>query len=258
MHPSLTNKLAPAPIYINLLVQLLSQTQRIFEQGERTGRLLAWLARERASVSHIANIRGGDLLSDPQQINARFTSYYKTLYTSRAAFSPEALGLFLDRLAFLVLSDSDRASLDSPITLKEVQVVVTSLQTAKSPGPDGIPAEFYKTHAELVIPRFHALLLSMLEKGDLPPTMSEVVIVVIPKPNKDPDLYSSYRPISLLNVNAKIVTKILANRLNSVILTLVQGDQTGFMPGKGTDINIRRLYTHISLAAKDHKESLLH
>lgn len=48
--------------------------------------------------------------------------------------------------------------------------------------------------------------------------MSEAVVVVIPKPGKDPKLCSSYRPISLLNIDAKILTKILVNRLNSVIL----------------------------------------
>lgn len=51
--------------------------------------------------------------------------------------------------------------------------------------------------------------------------------MVIPKPNKDPELCASYRQISLLNVDAKIITKILANRLNLVILSLVHGDQMG-------------------------------
>lgn len=88
----------------------------------------------------------------------------------------------------------------------------------------------------------------MLEEDCLPPSMSEAVIEVIPKSNKDPELCASYRPISLLNVDAKIITKILANLLNSVILSLVQGDQMGFMPGKGTDINPRCLYTNISHA----------
>lgn len=47
----------------------------------------------------------------------------------------------------------------------------------------------------------------------------------------------------MLNVDAKLFTTVLANHLNSLILSLVHGDQTGFMPGKGTDINIHRLYT---------------
>lgn len=152
------------------------------------------------------------------------------------------------QVEFLTLSEANSAKLDAPITLKEVQLAISSLQPAKTPGPDGLPVEFYKTNSEALAPQFHELLLPMLEAQSLPPSMSEAVIVVIPKPRKDPELCESYRPISLLNVDAKIVTKILANRLNSVILSLVHGDQTGFLPGKGTDINLRRLYTNISHA----------
>lgn len=78
--------------------------------------------------------------------------------------------------------------------------------------------------------------------------MSRAVIVVVPKPGKDPELCFSYRPISLLNVDAKILAKVLVTRLNAVILSLMHGDQTGFMPGKGTDINLRkkRAYRFIS------------
>lgn len=145
----------------------------------------------------MANIRGegGDLLSDPQQINARFASCYETIYTSRATFTPEALGSFLDRIDFLALSVSDCAMLDSPVTLKEVQAAVASLQTLRPWARIGILAEFYKTNAELVTPQFHALFLSMLERGCLPPTRPGAVIIVIPKPNKDPDSCSSYRSI---------------------------------------------------------------
>lgn len=217
------------------------------------------MAKKRTSISHIANIKDeqGGLLSDPQQINTRFANYYETLYTSRANYTPEALTLFLDHIDFSELSNANQTMLDSPVSFKEVQAAVTSFQTAKTPGLDGIPAEFYKTNAGLVIPWFHTLLLSMLEEGCLPPTMSEAVIVVIPKPNKDPALCSSYHQISLLNVDAKIVTKIPANRLIPVILTLVHGDQTGFMPGKGTDINKRHLYTHISLAATEGSQGVV-
>lgn len=75
--------------------------------------------------------------------------------------------------------------------------------------------------------------------------MSEA-IVVVPKPGKDPELCNTYEPISILNVDAKILIKILTNRLNSVILSLVHRDQTGFILGKGTDINICRLCTNIT------------
>lgn len=76
--------------------------------------------------------------------------------------------------------------------------------------------------------------------------MFTAIIVVIPKPGKDPELCSSYRPISLLNMDAKILAKVLATCLNRVILSLVHRDQTGFMPGRGTDINMRRLHTVVT------------
>lgn len=226
---------------------LLSQSQRIFQQGERSGRLLAWLAKECSTIAHIANIKDdmGNLLADPAMINDRFAQFYELLYTSKTDYT-------LSQIDFPVLLEEKKNKLDAPVTLKEVQTAISSLQSAKSPSPDGLPAEFYKTNSESLAPQFHALLISMLEDQCLPPSMSEAVIVVIPKPRKDPKLCESYRPILLLNVDAKIITKILANQFNSVILSLVHGDQTGFMPGfmpgKGTDINLRRLYTNISHA----------
>lgn len=77
--------------------------------------------------------------------------------------------------------------------------------------------------------------------------MNEAMIVLVPKPGKDQQDCAAYRPISKLNVDAKIFAKILANRLSQVIEDLVNIDQTGFMPGKGTDINIRRLYLNLSI-----------
>lgn len=81
----------------------------------------------------------------------------------------------------------------------------------------------------------------------MPESMEEAIIVLIPKPGKDPQDCASYRPISLLNVDAKILAKILATRLSLVISTLIHVDQRRFMPGKSTDINLRRLFLNLSL-----------
>lgn len=75
--------------------------------------------------------------------------------------------------------------------------------------------------------------------------MSEAQIVVIPKSGKDPKYPEAYRPISLLQVDIKILAKILASPLNQVILSLIHPDQTGFMPGKNTAMNICRLFMNI-------------
>lgn len=84
-----------------------------------------------------------------------------------------------------------------------------------------------------------------LELGMLPDSMNEALIVVIIKPGKDRLHCGSYRPISLLNNDAKILAKVLALRLQMIILSLISPDQSGFMPGRSTFDNIRRLYLHI-------------
>lgn len=75
--------------------------------------------------------------------------------------------------------------------------------------------------------------------------MREAHIILIPKPHKDPKLCASYRPIALLNCDLKILTKVLATRLNKVIKSLVDPNQTGFMPRRSTDMNICRLFSNI-------------
>lgn len=102
------------------------------------------------------------------------------------------------------------------------------LQAGKTRGADGIPPEFYKQYGEQLTPKLHEMIVKSLKEGTLPASMAEAIIVVIPKPGKDPELCTSYRPISLLNADAKILTKVLARRLNEVILNLVHEDQTGF------------------------------
>lgn len=114
----------------------------------------------------------------------------------------------------------------------------------KPPG-DGLLVEFYKAHVEALANRLLEVLSASFEASSLPPLMSTALRVLIPKPGKDPELCSSYRPISLLNMDVKILLKVLATHLNKVILFLVHRDQTGFMLGRGTDINLRRLHTVI-------------
>lgn len=76
--------------------------------------------------------------------------------------------------------------------------------------------------------------------------MMEADIVVILKPEKDPALFSFYRPISLLNTDIKILAKVLATRLMEVAPSLMYNKQTDFMPGKGMDLNIWHLFTNIA------------
>lgn len=81
----------------------------------------------------------------------------------------------------------------------------------------------------------------------LPPTLRQANISLLLKPNKNPLEYSSYRPLSLLNVDFKILSKLLALRLDRLVPSLISLDQTGFVKGRHGFFNLRRflniLYT---------------
>ena len=130
---------------------------------------------------------------------------------------------FLEKYNFPQVNQEEIEDLNRPITSKEIEIVLRNLLANKSPGPDGFTAEFYKKFREELTSILLKLFQKTAEEGKLPNSFYEATITLIPKP-KMPQKKDNYRPISLMNIDAKILHKILANRIQQHVKKIIHHD----------------------------------
>ena len=135
--------------------------------------------------------------------------------------------------------------LDAPITEAELKIAVNSQQKEKTPGKDGIPAEFYQTFWEELKKPYMDFLEYAKVNGFTEKQNTSVIKVIYKKDDAD-DLVN-YRPIALINTDMKILTKVLANRLKEVLPSIIHYTQT-CVKGRKIDTTIHTVRDLIQLA----------
>jgi hypothetical protein len=130
-----------------------------------------------------------------------------------------------------IFTAEDIHLLESTVTKEEIIEALNGMTKEKSPGPDGWIVEFYISFFELVA---NDLLLAIEEscfKGAVIRSLNSNFIALIPKVN-GPSTFGDFQPISLCNLNYKIITKILASRLRLILSRSLAEEQFGFLKGR--------------------------
>ena len=127
----------------------------------------------------------------------------------------------------------------------------------KSPGNDGLTKEFYTKFWSKIANSLLDSYNYSLEKGYLSSSQRQAIITLIDKPGKDRSKLTNWRPISLFNLDYKILTKVLSERVKITLPTIISPSQTGYVTGRSTFDSIRLIQDIIHLSESHHSPAIL-
>lgn len=209
------------------------------EEGEKSSKYFCNLEKRSCERKKIYRLRqrSGALINNNDDIMKEIHSFYSQLYSEHR--TDVNFDTFLNDIEIPKLSDENKEILDQPITKNELYKTLVSMSKNKTPGFDGLPVEFYIVFwmdiSDMLVDSYNF----SLRNGLLTQSQRNGVITLLPKKDKDPLDVKNYRPITLLSVDYKIITKTLANRMKGVMNDLIQPDQSGFLKGRNIANNIR-------------------
>ena len=200
------------------------------EENENPSKYLKKFEKSRNKQKTIDSLLINDRhVSDQTSIRSETFKYYKTLY-SKTETNKDFRHQFTNNLPKLTPDDNNL--LEGPITYEECQAAIKSFENNKSPGIDGLLKEFYYKFFPLFGKSFVKVVNFSYDIQQLRASQRLGLITLICKDEKNPELIKNWRPISLLNVDYKIISKIITTRLSKVLHKIIDIDQTSSIPGR--------------------------
>ncbi len=209
-----------------------------FEQGEKSTKFFHNLEKKNSKDKSWECIidSNGNVVHGTENVMKRQVDFYKELYTSEEV-STEKGDLFLNGIDKSLCKES-HDNLDKDISSKEALKALRLMARNKSPGPDGILTEFYQIYWKIIGDDLLEVFKYSYVKESLPFSQYLAVIILLYKKGIRENI-ENWRPISLLNTDVKILSKILSQRLKVVLPEIIHTDQTGCIQGRCIGQNIR-------------------
>ena len=218
-----------------LMVRSKAKWQR---EGEKCTKYFCSLEKRNyveKTMSKLKLDEDGKFTTDTTVILKEQQKFYKELYRSRSCkILEEHSKLFFDDENPFINKFTEEESMDMEgvISKQECLKAVKSMKNNKSPGTDGFTAEFYKFFwvnlGDFLVRSYN----DSFYEGKLSISRRQSIITCIPKPGKPRDVLKNWRPISLLNLDYKILSTILANRVKKHLKVIISDSQKGYVKGR--------------------------
>jgi exonuclease III len=225
------------------------------ELNEKNTKYFANLEKRHAEKKSITKlvVESKEITNFSEIMSEQF-KFYKNIYSSKT-LNTSNINFFKENMQ--KLNDENSTKCEGKITEDECRLAINEMKNNKSPGSDGLTVEFYKQFWPELKDYYVNSINYSFEKGELTELQKQGIITLLPKPGKDLNELSNWRPISLLNVDYKIVTKAIANRIKKVLPNLISEEQTGFLKGRYIGENVRLIFETIEYVQQKHLPCLL-
>jgi len=155
------------------------------------------------------------------------------------------------------LTNDEKNHCEGLLTEHECSEALNDMSLNKSPGSDGLTVEFYKALWDTLKEHYLNSINYSIANQSLTELQKQGLISLISKSGKDLELLTNWRPISLLNIDYKIATKAVANRMKKIINKIISSNQTGFIKGRYIGENVRLIQEVIAHLNNSNKPGLL-
>lgn len=203
--------------------------------GDRNSRFFHLTTIQRRQRNQIAKLKdeNGEWQTDPNLIANVIQNHFRKLYAMPPCRNFDDVISLVDP----IISEEVNAALTRPVSMEEVKAAVFQMGPLKAPGSDGFPGLFYQKFWHVVGGDVFTAVLHFFQEGHMLRELNHTNVTLIPKVSNPEDI-SQFRPISLCRFNYKIVSKVLANRLQPFIHDLTSEQQSAFIPGRQIHDNV--------------------
>ena len=217
---------------------------KCIELNEKSTAFFYSLSKEHQEKRTILSITTNNrTITNHKEILQEISTFYERLYTTQ--FTPNNTYKrhrpSLDNIGLNKLSEQDKQLLEGPITLEELTKALKSFANNKTPGCDGLTKEFYVTFWQELAPILLETLNYCSQRHLLTNSQRRGVLTLIHKKEKDRTNVANYRPISLPNIDYKLLSKVLATRIKGVINKVIHSDQIEFLEDRFIGEGVRKV-----------------